>query len=94
MTLREKGSATSMNEFSEVCITLQMQNDFENAETCFTVTMIDAYAQALRAELIKPGSNLIGKTIFDKVKEMAAANAALMGYELTYVATATIQSRV
>ena len=83
-----------MNEFAEVCITLQMQNDFESAETCFTVTMIDAYAQALRAELLKPGSNLIGRPILAKVKEMAAANAALMGYELTYVATATIQSRV
>lgn len=94
MTLREKGSATSMSEFVKVCVTIQMQNDFENAETCFTVTMIDAYAQALRAELLKPGSNLIGKTILAKVKEMAAANAALMGYELTYVTTATIQSRV
>ena len=29
-----------MNEFAEVCITLQMQNGFENAETCFTITMI------------------------------------------------------
>lgn len=94
MTLREKGSATSMSEFVQVCVTIQMQNDFENAETCFTVTMIDAYAQALRTELLKPGSNLIGRPILAKVKEMAAANAALMGYELTYVATATIQSRV
>lgn len=94
MTLREKGSATSMSEFVKVCVTIQMQNDFENAETCFTVTMIDAYAQALRAELLKPGSNLIGKTIFDKVREIAAAKAALSGYELTNIATATIQSRV
>lgn len=83
-----------MSEFVQVCVTIQMQNDFENAETCFTVTMIDAYAQALRTELLKPGSNLIGRPILAKVKEMAAANAALMGYELTYVATATIQSRV
>lgn len=90
MTLREKGSATSMSEFVQVCVTIQMQNDFENAETCFTVTMIDAYAQALRAELLKPGSNLIGRPILAKVKEMAAANAALMGYELTSVATASI----
>ena len=56
--------------------------------------MIDAYAQALRAELLKPGSNLIGKTIFDKVKEIAAAKAALSGYELTCIASATIQNRV
>lgn len=90
MTLREKGSATSMNEFAEVCVTIQMQNDFENAETCFTITMIRTYANALRAELLKPGSNLIGKTILDQVTAMARANAALMGYELTSVATASI----
>ena len=35
-----------MSEFVKVCVTIQMQNDFENAETCFIVTMIDAYAQA------------------------------------------------
>lgn len=79
-----------MNEFAEVCITIQMQNDFENAETCFTVTIIRTYANALRAELLKPGSNLIGKTILDQVTIMARANAALMGYELTSVATASI----
>lgn len=94
MTLREKGSATSMSEFVKVCVTIQMQNDFENAETCFTITMIRTYANALRAELLKPGSNLIGKTILDQVTVMARANAALMGYELTNVATASIQNRV
>lgn len=90
MTLREKGSATSMNEFVKVCVTIQMQNDFENAETCFTVTIIRTYANALQDELLKPGSNLIGKTILDQVTIMARANAALMGYELTSVATASI----
>lgn len=83
-----------MSEFVKVCVTIQMQNDFENAETCFTVTMIDAYAQALRAELLKPGSNLIGRPILDQVAAIADAKAALMGYESAYVATATIQSRV
>ena len=90
MTLREKGRFHQMNEFAEVCVTLQMQNDFESAETCFTITMIRTYANALRAELLKPGSNLIGKTILDQVTAMARANAALMGYELTSVATASI----
>ena len=79
-----------MSEFVKVCITLQMQNDFESAETCFTITMIRTYANALRAELLKPGSNLIGKTILDQVTAMARANAALMGYELTSVATSSI----
>lgn len=79
-----------MNEFVKVCVTIQMQNDFENAETCFTVTIIRTYANALQDELLKPGSNLIGKTILDQVTIMARANAALMGYELTSVATASI----
>ena len=34
--------------------------------------------------------DLIGKTILDQVTAMARANAALMGYELTSVATASI----
>lgn len=94
MTRCEKGSATSMSEFVKVCVTIQMQNDFESAETCFTVTMIDAYAQALRAELLKPGSTLIGRPILAKVREIADAKAALMGYETTCIASATIQNRV
>lgn len=79
-----------MNEFAKVCITIQMQNDFESAETCITATMIRTYANALQAELRKPGKDLIGKTILDQVTAMARANAALMGYELTSVATASI----
>lgn len=79
-----------MNEFAEVRVDIQMQNDFENAETCFTITMIRTYANALQAELRKPGKDLIGKTILDQVTAMARANAALMGYELTSVATASI----
>lgn len=79
-----------MNEFAEVRVDIQMQNDFENAETCFTITMIRTYANALQAELRKPGKDLIGKTILDQVTAMARANAALMGYELTNVATASI----
>ena len=90
MTLREKGSATSMSEFAKVCITIQMQNDFESVEACITATMIRTYANALQAELRKPGKDLIGKTILDQVTAMARANAALMGYELTSVATASI----
>ena len=49
-----------MNEFAEVCVTLQMQNDFESAETCITTTMIRTYANALQGELRKPGKDLIG----------------------------------
>nr|DAO54375.1 MAG TPA: hypothetical protein [Caudoviricetes sp.]DAT81605.1 MAG TPA: hypothetical protein [Caudoviricetes sp.] len=79
-----------MNEFAKVCITIQMQNDFESAETCITTTMIRTYANALQGELRKPGKDLIGKTILDQVTAMARANAALMGYELTSVATASI----
>lgn len=90
MTLREKGSAISMSEFAKVCITIQMQNDFESDEACITATMIRTYANALQAELRKPGKDLIGKTILDQVTAMARANAALMGYELTNVATASI----
>ena len=79
-----------MNEFAKVCITIQMQNDFESAEACITATMIRTYANPLQAELRKPGKDLIGKTILDQVTAMARANAALMGYELTSVATASI----
>lgn len=79
-----------MNEFAEVRVDIQMQNDFENVETCFTITMIRTYANALQAELRKPGKDLIGKTILDQVTAMARANAALMGYELISVATADI----
>lgn len=79
-----------MSEFAKVCIAIQMQNDFESDEACITATMIRTYANALRAEILKPGKDLIGKTILDQVTAMARANAALMGYELTSVATASI----
>lgn len=79
-----------MSEFAKVCIAIQMQNDFESDEACITATMIRTYANALQAELRKPGKDLIGKTILDQVTAMARANAALMGYELTNVATASI----
>lgn len=36
-----------MNEFEKVLITIQMKNDFETAETCFTVTMTDTKAYDL-----------------------------------------------
>ena len=81
-----------MNEFAKVCITIQMQNDSETAETCFTITMIRTYAYALKDELYKPGMNLIVKIIVDEVTEIARANAALMGYCLTHVASAEILS--
>lgn len=79
-----------MNEFAKVCITIQMQNDFESDEACITITMIRTYANALQSELLKPGSTLIGRPILAKVREIADAKAALMGYELASVATASI----
>ena len=40
-----------MNEFDDVLITIQMRNDSEIAETCFTVTMTDTNAYALLNEI-------------------------------------------
>ena len=82
----------TMPNMSRVCITIQMRNQYESAETCFTISMIDAYALALLDELSKPGMNLIGKIILDQVNEIAFANAALMGYEFTIVASAEIMN--
>lgn len=79
-----------MPEIVCVRITIQMKNDFRYAETCLAFSIIDLYAQAMLDEINCPGKNMIGKTILDQVTAMARANAALMGYELTNVATASI----
>lgn len=79
-----------MCEFEKVCITIQMENSYEHAETCFTATMLRTYFYALKDELYRPGTNMIGKIILDQVTVMARANASLLGYELTNVASAEI----
>ena len=89
MTLREKGSATSMSEFVKVCVTIQMQNDFENAETCFTVTMTDKKAKYLLDE-IRGKSTILGDAIYETVHDIAKANASLMGYHIKTIASAQL----
>ena len=79
-----------MPEIVRVRITIQMKNDFEHAETCLTFSIIDLYAQALLDEINCPGKNMIGKVILDQAETMARTNAALMGYELTDIASASI----
>lgn len=78
-----------MNEFRKVLITIQMQNDSENAETCFTVSMTDKKAKYLLDE-IRGESTILGDAIYETVHDIAKANAYLMGYHLTNVASAEI----
>lgn len=78
-----------MNEFRKVLITIQMQNDSETAETCFTVTMTDKKAKYLLDE-IRGKSTILGDAIYETVHDIAKANASLMGYHLTHVATVEI----
>lgn len=78
-----------MNEFEKVLITIQMKNDFETAETCFTVTMTDTKAYALLDEL-RGESTILGDAIYETVHDIAKANAYLMGYHLINVARAEI----
>ena len=78
-----------MNEYARVLITIQMQNDFENAETCFTVTMTDKKAKYLLDE-IRGKSTILGDAIYETIHDIAKANASLMGYHLTHVASAEI----
>lgn len=78
-----------MNEFRKVLVTIQMQNDSENAETCFTVTMTDKKAKYLLDEILGK-STILGDAIYETVHDIAKANASLMGYHLTHVASAQI----
>lgn len=76
-----------MNEFEKVLITIQMQNDSENAETCFTVTMTDTKAYALLDEIRGFHTNL-GEGVLTTIRNIAEGHAYLMGYHLTNVASA------
>ena len=76
-----------MNEFEKVLITIQMQDDSENAETCFTVTMTDTKAYALLDEIRGFHTNL-GKGVLTTIRNIAEGHAYLMGYHLTNVASA------
>lgn len=78
-----------MNEFRKVLVTIQMQNDSENAETCFTVTMTDKKTKYLLDE-IRGESTILGDAIYETVHDIAKANASLMGYHLTAVASAEL----
>lgn len=78
-----------MNEFEKVLITIQMKNDSENAETCFTVTMTDAKPYALLDELRGQHTNL-GEAILSSVQTIADGHAYLMGYYAATVASAEI----
>ena len=78
-----------MNEFRKVLITIQMQNESETAETCFTVTMTDKKAKYLLDE-IRGKSTILGDAIYETIHDIAKANASLMGYHLTTVASAQI----
>lgn len=78
-----------MNEFEKVLITIQMQNDSENAETCFTVTMNDKKAYALLDELRGWHTNL-GEAVLKTVQSIADGHAYLMGYCTANVASAQL----
>lgn len=78
-----------MNEFEKVLITIQMENDSENAETCFTVTMTDTKAYALLNE-IRGESTILGDAIYETIHDIAKANASLMGYHLKTIASAQL----
>lgn len=78
-----------MNEFEKVLITIQMKNDSETAETCFTVTMTDTKAYALLNE-IRVWHTDIGEDVLTMIRRIAEGNASLMGYHLTNVASAEI----
>lgn len=78
-----------MNEFRKVLITIQMKNDSENAETCFTVTMTDKKAKYLLDEIRGEHTNL-GKAILSSVQTIAEGQAYLMGYYAANVASAQL----
>lgn len=78
-----------MNEFEKVLITIQMKNDSENAETCFTTTMTDTKAYALLDEIRGWHTN-IGEGVLTTIRHIAEGHAYLMSYHLTNVASAEI----
>lgn len=78
-----------MNEFEDVLITIQMKNDSETAETCFTVTMTETKAYALLNEIGSWHTNL-GEGVLTTIRHIAEGHAYLMGYHLTNVASAEI----
>lgn len=78
-----------MNEFEDVLITIQMKNDSEIAESCFTATMTDTKAYALLNE-IRGGHTDIGESVLTTIQHIAEGQAYLMGYHLTNVASAEI----
>lgn len=78
-----------MNEFEKVLITIQMKNDSETAETCFTVTMTETKAYALLNEIRNWHTNL-GEAILSIVQNIAEGHAYLMGYYIATVASAEI----
>ena len=78
-----------MNEFDDVLITIQMKNDSEIAETCFTVKMTDTKAYALLDEIRGWHTNL-GEGVLTTIRHIAEGHTYLMGYHLTNVASAEI----
>lgn len=78
-----------MNEFDDVLITIQMKNDSEIAETCFTATMTDTKVYAL-LDKIRGWHTNIGEDVLTMIRRIAEGNASLMGYHLTNVASAEI----
>lgn len=78
-----------MNEFEDVLITIQMKNDSEIAESCFTATMTDTKAYALLNE-IRGWHTSLGEDVLTTIRHIAEGNAYLMGYHLTNVASAEI----
>lgn len=78
-----------MNEFENVLITIQVKNDFEITETCFTTTMTDTKAYALLNE-IRGWHTDTGGDILTTIRHIAEGQAYLMGYHLTNVASAEI----
>lgn len=78
-----------MNEFEDVLITIQMKNDSENAETCFTATMTDTKAYALLNE-IRGWHTSLGEDVLTTIRHIAEGQAYLIGYHLTNVASAEI----
>lgn len=78
-----------MNELEKVLITIQMKNDSENAETCFTITMTETKAYALLNEIRDWHTNL-GEAILSIVQNIANGYAYLMGYYAATVASAEI----
>lgn len=78
-----------MNEFEEVLVTIQMKNDSEIAESCFTATMTDTKAYALLDEIRGWHTN-IGEGVLTTVQNIANGHAYLMEYYAATVASAEI----